>query len=89
MQQNVNIDGGDLGIIKKMLVFRHNFFLKNFVDCRKFLDIKSGVAIGAHQRHYHWFYCCVSSPVCIWGHTGINDIAASFNCFQVAHWRHT
>ena len=89
MEENIDVNDRTLGIIKKMHVLRHNLFFQHLIDSEQFLYIKTGVAVGAKQRHDQGLNSRMRSPICIRGHTGIDDIATSFDGLEMAHRCHT
>ena len=88
MQENVDIDNGNLGVIEKVFILWHDILLKDLVDCSQLFDVKTGVAIGAEKGHDQGLQGSMRGAVCIRGHTGVNDIDTGLNGLEMTHRRH-
>ena len=85
VQENVDIDDRNLGVIQQMLVLRHHLFLEDLVDLGQLADVETGIAIGSEQRHHQRLDGRVRSTVGIRGHAGVEDIDAGFDGLELAH----
>jgi len=66
-------------------VFGHYFFFKDFIDGCQMFYVKSGVPVGAEQRHDQRFDGGMGSPKCVRRHAGVNDINSGFNRLEMGH----
>ena len=71
-----------------MLVLRHDFLLEHLVDLGQFLDVETGVTVGAEQGHDQGLDGRMSGAEGVRGHTGVNDVDAGLDGLQMAHGSH-
>ena len=71
-----------------MLVLRQNLLLQHFVDLGQLVNIETGIAIGAKQRHHQRLNGRVRGAIGIRRHARIDNVDASFDGFELRHRCH-
>ena len=51
VEQDVDVDDGNLGVVQQVFVLGQDFFLEDFIDTGEFVDVEARVAAGAQKRH--------------------------------------
>ena len=88
VQQHVDVDHRDLGVVQQVLVLGHHLFFQLLVDLGQQLDVEAGVAVGAQQGHHQGLDGRVRGSVGIGGHAGVDDVHPRLDGLEVAHGRH-